>query len=69
VEASPQAVRELARLGEPAALELKTIVDTGGNAQSAVDYLKSAIGNDLAGTIKLLGRLLLVWPLGKQSPW
>ena len=55
VEASPAAVRALAELGQPAALELKAIVDTTGNAQSAVDYLTSALGNDLAGTIKTIG--------------
>ena len=57
VEASPQAVRVLAELGEPGALALKTAIDTGGNAQSAVDYLKAAIGNDLAGTIKTIGSI------------
>lgn len=55
VEASSATVRAIAELGQPAALELKAIVDTTGNAQSVVDYLKSAIGNDLAGTIKTIG--------------
>jgi hypothetical protein len=55
VEASPAAVKAIAELGQPAALELKTIVDTTGNAQSAVDYLKAGIGNDLAATIKTIG--------------
>ena len=55
VEASPAAVKALAELGQPAALELKAILDTAGNAQSAVDYLTSALGNELAGTVKTIG--------------
>ena len=66
VEASPQAVQELARHGEAAAIELKAILDSAGNAQSAVDYLKSAIGNDLAGTIKTIGSVAAGLAVGEM---
>ena len=57
IQGSPQAIKTLSEVGEPAATELKAVIDTKGNAESAVDFVKAMVGNELADSIKMIGSL------------